>query len=604
LAVGGVLLAFLVGTAAMCGRARAQAAAGGSVLDQVPDNALVVLKIKNLGQTNKKVAKFSKELGLDQQEPALADPLGALKQALHLNKGLNEAGDAAVFMVDPGAAGGDPGKAVVILMPVSDYKAFVGNFQNPAVEGEVTHVKAGDGGQDTYVAQWGSYAAVAQAKELLGKKPAGLKLQGAAAREADAKDVIVIANIPAVKALALPELKNNREKIMQEVDQAIAKNGAGAEKFGPLAKVVVGQVLTLAEDFLNDARSVSVGLNLTDAGVVMTAFADFKPESKLGKIVAQSKSTEGPLVTGLPANRKYFVVAGGAQDPQTAGRVLADFLDPVKKELAKIPEAKSVSQLVDAWQKAASSVTGYSMGYAVPAGQPGAESLLQEVAVIQGDPASLQSLQQQSFAMMTDMMKNAPKNAAAGPQPEVTIKEGSRTVAGAKFAEHQIQIKFPGDAAKDPQVQQAQQVMGILLGKDHAGLTTLDGAVGPKTYLMVQGGGDDLVAEAVAAAKANQPLAEPANIKAVAAQLPKARSSVAYVELDAIVNTAVRYTKTMFPLNAKAMPDLPPIGMSAGNEQSAARVDVAIPMDLVKGMVSWSIETKRANEANGPGGGL
>src|SRR4051794_274002 len=337
LAVGGVLLAFLVGTAALCGRAQAQAAAGagGSGLDQVADNAPGVLKVKNLGQTNKKVAKFAKELGLDQQEPALADPLGALKQELKLSKGLNEAGDAAVFMVDPNAAGGDPGKAVVILIPVSDYKAFVGNFPNPAVEGEVTHVKAADGGPDVYLANWGSYAAVAQAKELLGKKPTGLKLQGAAAREADAKDAVVIANIPVLKAMALPELKNNREKILQDVDKAIANNGAGAQKFGPLAKVVVGQVLTLAEDFLNDARSASVGLNLTDAGVVATVVTDFIPESRLGKIVAQGKSTEGPLVTGLPANRKYFVLAGGVQDPQAAGRVMSEILDPIKKELAK-----------------------------------------------------------------------------------------------------------------------------------------------------------------------------------------------------------------------------------------------------------------------------
>src|SRR5436190_20670203 len=40
MAVGGVLLAFLLGAAGLCSRAQAQAApaAGGSVLDQVPDN--------------------------------------------------------------------------------------------------------------------------------------------------------------------------------------------------------------------------------------------------------------------------------------------------------------------------------------------------------------------------------------------------------------------------------------------------------------------------------------------------------------------------------------------------------------------------------------
>ena len=61
-----------------------------------------------------------------------------------MSKGLNEAGDLAIVMVDPQAAGGDASKAVVVLVPVSDYKGFVGNFQNPAAEGAVTHAKTGE----------------------------------------------------------------------------------------------------------------------------------------------------------------------------------------------------------------------------------------------------------------------------------------------------------------------------------------------------------------------------------------------------------------------------------------------------------------------------
>lgn len=595
--VGGVMMAFLLGAAGLCAQAQAQAA-GGSVLDQVPDTALVVLKVKNLAQTNKKVAKFAKELGLDQQEPAMADPLGNLKQGLNLNKGLNDAGDAAVFMVDPNAAGGDPSKAAVILVPVTDFKAFVGNFQNPAADGAVTHAKVGDG-VDVYLAQWGSYAAIAQSKELLGKKPTGLKLQGAAAREADAKDAVVIANIPVLKGMALPQLKQGRDQIMKEIDDGAAQKGGEAQKFAPLAKAVVGQLMDMAESFMNDSRAVSVGLNLTDAGVVATFVADFQPESRLGKLVAQGKSTEGPLISGLPPGRKYFYMAGGVQDPQATGKVLADILDPIKKELAKVEEAKGISAVIDGWQKASTTMTGYSMGYVVPGGQPGVESLFQEVAVVQADAASIQAAEQETFTLLDELIKKAPKNAAPG-QPDVSLKHGTRTAAGVKLNEHQILMKFP---ANDPNAKQMQQEMEFVYGKNNAGLTFVDGAVGPKTFIVVQGGPDDLIAEAIAAAKANQPAAEPANVKAVAAQLPKSRSAVAYIELDTIVNTGVRYAKDKFPLNLKNIPDLPPIGMSSGNEQSAVRVDLAIPMDLVKGMVSWGIESKRAME-NNPNGGL
>jgi len=600
LAVGGVLLAFLVSATTFCSTARAQPliAAGGSVLDQVPDNAIVVLKVKNLAQTNKKVAKFAKDLGLDQQAPEWADPLGALKQQTKLNKGLNEAGDLAIVMVDPQAVGGDPSKAVVALIPVTDYKAFVSNFQNPAAEGDITHAKTPDGAEDIYLARWGSYAAASPTKELLGKKPGGLKLQGAAAREADAKDAVVIANIPVLKAMALPKLKEGREQIMQEIEQGLAQNGAQGQKFTAVAKAVVGQVLNFAEEFLNDTRSAQVGLGLTDAGVVMTVVADFKPEARLGKLVAQAKNTDAPLIVGLPADRKYFAVIGGVQDPQNASKVLADILDPIKKELDKVPEAKAISQAVDAWEKFDTTLTGYSMGYVIPAGQPRQESVLQQVTVLQGDAPTIQSAQRQMATSMNDILKMLPNQGQA--QVSMTVKQGARTVAGVKLDEMTTSMTFPPN---DPNAKQAQQVFEVLYGKNNQGLTVVLGPIGPKTVVAVQGGPDQLISDVIASAKAGQPLPEPANVKAVSAQLPKSRSAVAYIELDNILNTGVRYGKEFFPINVKPIPDLPPIGMSAGTEQSALRVDLAVPMDLVKGMVSWGIEAQRAMQ-NNPNGGL
>jgi len=337
---------------------------------------------------------------------------------------------------------------------------------------------------------------------------------------------------------------------------------------------------------------------VTDAGVVMTIVADFQPQSHLGSVVAAAKNTDAPLIAGLPADRKYFAVAGGVQDPQAAGKVMADMLAPIQKELAKVPEAKSISQAVDAWQKASTSITAYSMGYVIPGGQPRQESLIQEVAVMQGDVATVQSAQRQMFTAMNDIMKMLPNQGAV--TTNITVKEGARNVAGVKLDEVTTQMTFPPNS---PEAKQAEKVFEVLYGKNNQGQTALIGAAGPKTLVMVQGGTDQLVSDAVAAAKANQPLPEPANVKAVSAQLPRTRSFVAYVELDNILNTGVRYGKEFFPINVKPIPDLPPIGMSAGTEQSAMRVDIAIPMDLVKGMVSWGIEAQRAMQ-NNPNGGL
>src|SRR5690349_6000061 len=166
----------------LCAGARAQQA---SVLDQVPGDALIVVRVKNLSATNKKVAKVIKELGLDQMQPELADPLGALQKEGHLDKGLNTNGDLAFAFLDPKVTGGDHEKSMVFVVPVTDFKAFVGNFKNPKEEGGVTKASPPEGGEDFYLAQWGNFAAVSPAKEVLAKKPTGVKLQGVIAKEAD-----------------------------------------------------------------------------------------------------------------------------------------------------------------------------------------------------------------------------------------------------------------------------------------------------------------------------------------------------------------------------------------------------------------------------------
>src|SRR5689334_10845463 len=60
----------------------AAASAGAQVLDQVPAGSWVVVKVKNLTETNTKLAGFLKDLGLDQMVPEMADPLASLKKEL------------------------------------------------------------------------------------------------------------------------------------------------------------------------------------------------------------------------------------------------------------------------------------------------------------------------------------------------------------------------------------------------------------------------------------------------------------------------------------------------------------------------------------------
>src|SRR3954447_25852067 len=85
-----VLVAFM-----MCSMVRAQ------VMDQVPEQALVVVKVTNLQGFSTKLGKLCTDLQITAQVPPMADPLAALQEKLKITNGLDKSGDALFAYLDP-----------------------------------------------------------------------------------------------------------------------------------------------------------------------------------------------------------------------------------------------------------------------------------------------------------------------------------------------------------------------------------------------------------------------------------------------------------------------------------------------------------------------
>lgn len=152
----------------------------------IPDSAFVVIKFSNLEATSKKLADLAAALGLAQMQPAMADPLGSLTAQMGATEGVNKAGELAVAVMDPEPLGltWDNGKSVLILFPVSDYKAFIGNFPNAKTDGDISEIHFKDDPDVTYVAHWGDYAAASPARQLVATAPtATLRVSGLADKE-------------------------------------------------------------------------------------------------------------------------------------------------------------------------------------------------------------------------------------------------------------------------------------------------------------------------------------------------------------------------------------------------------------------------------------
>src|SRR5688500_14097990 len=91
-------------------------AARAQVLQQVPSDSLVVIKINKLKPVSDKIAAFSQKLGLAQVQPAFADPLGALQQRAGIKQGVDPNGEAAIVFVNGPMQEDDP--PLLILFPV------------------------------------------------------------------------------------------------------------------------------------------------------------------------------------------------------------------------------------------------------------------------------------------------------------------------------------------------------------------------------------------------------------------------------------------------------------------------------------------------------
>ncbi len=587
------------------------ASAHGQVLDQVPGDSLVVVKVNHLQDTSAKVAAFMQALGVTDFQPALNDPLAAVMSQSGLTAGIDKSGEMAMAWLNrpwsgtqKDANGKQVPPPVLILVPVSDYKAFVEQSTVVRTEGDVSvvHFKQDKSGEDTFIANWGAYAAMSPTKDVVTAKPDGLKATGLAAKQLAEKDAIIFVNMPALKAMAIPQLQANRQKILNEVQKTAAAGNPGA---GPnqaaVLKSVVNQVINMATTFMQDSQATTIGINVGKDGITGTLLAEFVPDSATAKLVAQVKNTDQPLMAGLPDN-KYLFYGGMVQDPALSVKIIDGLAGSISTDIAGLGEnGKLIQEIIDNTKEGMSAIEGSAFGMVAPTGAIGQGGLVELVGVYKGDAAKLQAVQKTQVEAQQKLMKAM--SMKSGEVMKTSYLEGAKTIDGISFNQVQMQPNMQGNT---PQEMQAAQAMSIMYGPN--GLVMLNGIIDPKTLLVVGGGDDQLISSAIAAAKSNTDVLGSAEaLKSVDANLPKTRAAVVYIPLDVIVSTAVSYARQFgFPMPVQLPPNLPPIGISAGTEGSAIRVDEHVPTQLVQSLIQAGMQVflqMRGGGGQGGGGG-
>ncbi len=606
--------------------------ARAQVLQNVPSDALVVIKFGQLKATSDKIAAFAKKLGLDQMKPEFADPLGSLKKEGKLTNGLDDNGEAAFYISNqPAQKKNEP--PVVLLLPVTDYAAFSGNFQGAKAEGDATVIKFGGNNEDSYMVNWGKYAAIGSTKESVAKKPDGLTVQGDAAKELAEKDIVAYANMKVAREKLLAGIAQGRTKFMKNFEQGMqravqpprqrpgapgAPAGAGAnnaaaanaqaqqmQKYMPVIKALVNRVFDVADQVVRDADGATYGISINGDGIKTTALAEFTAGSPSAQQISQFKSSNDSMLAGLPQT-KYIMFGGLQINSQHAAQLCDLFSAPIRQQLAGLgPDGQAITNYIDAIKKGMSAITGQSFGWVTPTGALGQEALFQMVAINRGNADQILATQRDIFNSQQAFMDMFQPPQMKG-QIKTTFTDNAKTIDGVSFNQFQTQFTPPAQGQRNPQMMQMQQMMTWLYGP--GGMNGFTGKIGADEVVSGVGVNDAVLGQLVASAKARQDtLAALPGVAAVKQQLPQQRFFTGYFQLDQLVTTVANYAKMFgMPINMQLPADLPPIGVTASAQGNSIRGDSYVPAQLVQSITAAVMQAymqmQGGQQPGGPGG--
>jgi hypothetical protein len=564
------------------------------VMDKVPADALVVIKVANLAQTSAKVAKLAETLGVNGFVPQLNDPLGALKKQLKISGGLKDDGELAFVYLDP--KGAEEGKSVIILVPTTDYAALVGNIEGATKDGNLTVTKGQDG-EDMFLADWGGYAAASPMKELVAAAPSKkVELHTRAKSELDGNDLTLFANFEALRGPLTADFAKNREKAKSEMLDQMKAKGEVPEKYYPVAEAAFDQVFNVIDAFLRDADAATIGIKIGENGISQNVVTQFKEGSYLGKLTDDLHNDGGTLLTNLPTG-KYLVYGGAAGLEKVTGQLIDDLIGPVLKVLPPDEELKMVPEYIASLKALSAEVKGASFGMVAPQGGIGQEAVIQYVSTLKGDSGKIT----EQFKAMNDKyasLINKVMGEAQGVEIKQSYAPAVKEIDGVKF--DSITTEFVGDS---PVANQQRQMMQVMYGAPKVDMYIGNAGSAVLSYV---GANEDSVKALIAAAKGNtSPLADVETVKSVSKELPSKRVAEAYIQVDEIFALAVR-AANQFQLmqgNVALAPDLQPVGVSLSSDKSALEFKWYITNDLMQALVTGALQTYQNMQGGGGNGG-
>lgn len=556
------VLAALAGTAA---------ADTGGVLDRIPTNAALVIVVPNMESASAKIDRASALMG-----GALAggedNPIAKMKQILG-TPGLNKTGTMAMAML-PNADGEVDFETEmpegVILVPVSDFGAFVKQFNGEAGQG-VTTVTI-DGNEGFIKDIGGGYAVLAptkgQAEAFDGKagnRAAHEKALGPVGRNiAQSSDVIIITNV---------------NMLRDQFEDGLDSMGDAAAGAVPVPGADIGlDVLEMAmRNWAQQADSAIVGMGLDDKGLSIQVGTQFKEGSEVGGFFT-GEADSSSLLGRLPKQQFLFAMAMDSA-PAPFKKLIANMKAEGKKAAAAATPAEGAEQanepgpmaMFDTVFGMSDKVDGMALGIgASPAGFMGGLFTLTSAYMRTNDPKAL--LEEARAAT-----KKLDGYKTEGMTYKVKYDNELLEINGTKVDSWSGNIDMDPN---DPEAMNTQMMMGIIFGQ--GGLGGMNATV-DKGVVMTMSPNTPLVTSALEAAKNGGGLSTEEGIASVQSKLPAKRFFELYIGSKALLdNVTAGMAMAGMGGDIEVPAKLAPVAIAASNEKSGVGIHIYVPIDVIK----------------------
>ena len=279
-----------------------RAAEKKDVLSLVPPESQVVIVVKDLAALNSDISKLATRLNVE--NPGTQSPLETLKFFSGVVNGLDDNGSIAItmpyvpMMMAPGVA-----PPILAFIPVTDYKAFAGNFgvAEPGDGVSAIHFQ----GTPAWIKPCGNYALFSLDEATLNAYVA--PTQGNFATRAglipgsiiQSSDIFAYINITSIAPQLAPMVAM---QMAQQKAQMMGMMGAQAAQAG----MGIDIASSVIQAVLRDGESICIGLNASEVGFGARFALQFKEGSPLAAQFAKSPASE--LSFDRLPNQPYFFV--------------------------------------------------------------------------------------------------------------------------------------------------------------------------------------------------------------------------------------------------------------------------------------------------------